>query len=51
MLNTTIEKIVIILVISIIIIGGYISVKANQTLDMFEEMYYDAPTVETENIA
>jgi len=48
---TTIEKIVIILVISIIIIGGYISVKANRTLDSFQEMYYDAPTIETDNIA
>ncbi|MDA8897601.1 hypothetical protein N9I83_01045 [bacterium] len=51
MSNTTIEKIVIILVISLIIIGGYISVKSNQTLNMFEEMYYDAPTIETEDIA
>ena len=52
MLNTTIEKIVITILISIIIVGGYISVKAHRTLDTFQEMYYDAPvTVETENIA
>ena len=51
MLNTTIEKIVIGIVVLIIIAGGFISFRANQTLDMFEEMYYDGPTVETEHIA
>jgi len=49
--TTTTEKIIIILLIAIIIIGGYISVKANRTLDTFQEMYYDAPTIETDNIA
>ena len=49
---TTTEKIIIIVLIAIIIAGGYISGKANRTLDTFQEMYYDAPvTVDTENLA
>tara|TARA_Y100000385_G_C12830697_1_gene524391 strand:- start:547 stop:705 length:159 start_codon:yes stop_codon:yes gene_type:complete len=52
MFNSIVEKVIIVMLISIIMIGSYISFKANNTLDNIQEMYFDDPQNEqTNNIA
>ena len=51
MFNSIVEKVIIVMLISIIMIGGYISFEANNTLDDIQEMYFDDPqNEEIENI-
>ena len=52
MFNSILEKVIIVMLIRIIIIGSYISFKANNTLDDMQKMYFDDPqNEETNNIA
>ena len=51
MFDSIIEKVLISIVISIILLGTFVSFKANSTLDNIQDMYFDAPTNEdTKNI-
>jgi hypothetical protein len=43
MFNSIIEKVLIGIVLSIILLGSYVSFKANNTLNDIQDMYFDAP--------
>lgn len=52
MFNSIVENILIGIVIGIILLGTFVSFRANNTLDEIQKMYFDDPgTEETRNIA